>query len=91
MKFLFTVVASMIGVSVFATDLRDMKNSNMESKISQERDFSEVYLNTSPNKPVILDVDMCTDVDDLCAVRVATRLDDLGIIDLKALVIIYLL
>lgn len=86
MKFLFTIVASMIGVSVFATDLRDMRNNTVESNTSQERDFNEVYLNTSPNKPVILDVDMCTDVDDLCAVRVATRLDDLGTIDLKALV-----
>lgn len=32
---------------------------------------------------MILDVDMCTDVDDVCAARIATALDDEGIIDLK--------
>ena len=32
---------------------------------------------------MILDVDMCTDVDDVCAVRIATALDDDGTIDLK--------
>ena len=45
---------------------------------------TEIFLNTELNKSVILDVDMNTDVDDVCAVRMATTLDDLGIIDLKA-------
>ena len=33
--------------------------------------------------PVILDVDMATDVDDATAVRICTELDVEGIIDLK--------
>ena len=32
---------------------------------------------------MIVDVDMCTDVDDACALRIATALDDDGIIDLQ--------
>ena len=48
------------------------------------RDLSKPFLNTEPNKWVIVDVDMNTDVDDVCAVRMATALDDLGVIDLKA-------
>lgn len=49
----------------------------------EERDNNQLFLNTSPNKPVILDVDFCADVDDVCAVRIATALDDEGVIDLK--------
>lgn len=56
---------------------------NINNKLSTDRN-NELYLNRNTNKPIILDVDMCTDVDDLCAVRVATALDDAGIIDLKA-------
>lgn len=48
------------------------------------RDTSKLFLNNQPAKPFILDVDMNTDVDDVCAVRMATALDDLGVIDLKA-------
>ncbi|MBQ5875990.1 MAG: hypothetical protein IIW60_08995, partial [Alistipes sp.] len=49
----------------------------------EERAENELFLNTSPNKPLILDVDFSTDVDDVCAVRIATALDDQGVIDLK--------
>ena len=48
------------------------------------RDLSKPFLNNEPGKLFILDVDMNTDVDDVCAVRMATALDDLGVIDLKA-------
>lgn len=48
------------------------------------RDLSQPFLNTELDKNLILDVDMSTDVDDVCAVRMATALDDLGVIDLKA-------
>lgn len=51
----------------------------------EDRNINELYLNTTPQKKVILDVDMCTDVDDVCAVRMATALDDDGIIDLKGI------
>lgn len=37
-----------------------------------------------PPVPLILDMDFSTDVDDVCAVRIATSLDKLGQIDLKA-------
>ena len=49
----------------------------------EERNDDELFLNTSPRKPLILDVDFSTDVDDVCAVRMATALDDQGVIDLK--------
>ena len=49
----------------------------------EDRNVDELYLNTTPGKEMILDVDMCTDVDDVCAVRIATALDDDGTIDLK--------
>ena len=40
-------------------------------------------LRSERHKPVILDVDMCTDVDDVCALRIATALDDAGVISLR--------
>ena len=59
-------------------------NRNIEGTILEvERTINELYLNTAPGKKVILDVDMCTDVDDVCAVRIATAFDDEGVIDLK--------
>lgn len=48
------------------------------------REPGELFLNTAPGKKMIVDLDMCTDVDDACALRVATALDDAGIIDLQA-------
>lgn len=48
-----------------------------------ETDAGKPFLNTSPGKAVILDVDMSTDVDDVCAVRIATAMDTAGIISLK--------
>ena len=53
------------------------------NNISEKRDDNNLFLNTTPHKSVILDVDMCTDVDDVCAVRIATALDDNGTINLK--------
>lgn len=50
--------------------------------VMEGRDESELFLNTSPGKKMIVDLDMCTDVDDACAIRVATALDAEGIIDL---------
>lgn len=38
-------------------------------------------------KPFIVDLDFCTDVDDACAVRVATSLDKKGIIELKGMML----
>jgi pyrimidine-specific ribonucleoside hydrolase len=51
--------------------------------VSTARNTRELYLNSTPRKKMILDVDMCTDVDDVCAVRIATAFDDEGIIDLQ--------
>ena len=51
----------------------------------EDRNMDELYLNTALGKEMILDVDMCTDVDDVCAVRIATALDDDGTIDLKGI------
>ena len=55
------------------------------NNISEKRDDNNLFLNTTPHKSVILDVDMCTDVDDVCAVRIATALDDNGTINLKGI------
>lgn len=49
--------------------------------------FTEDYLlygNERNQKPVILDMDMSTDVDDVCALRVAINADIVGDISLKA-------
>ena len=44
---------------------------------------NDVYLNKEPKKPVIIDLDMAGDIDDVCAFRIADGLDDEGQIDLK--------
>ena len=49
-----------------------------------DRDENNLFLNTAPGKKMIVDLDMCTDVDDACAIRLATALDDDSIIDLQA-------
>lgn len=41
------------------------------------------YLSNTNNKPIILDLDMTGDIDDVCAFRVATELDDENVIDIK--------
>ena len=51
-------------------------NREKESKYT---DFDE--------KPFIVDLDFCSDVDDACAVRVATTLDKMGVVDLKAMML----
>lgn len=50
--------------------------------IGEVKECINEYINDSP--PFILDVDMSTDVDDVCAVRIATELHNQGKIDLKA-------
>lgn len=47
-----------------------------------KRDDVSAFLNTKANKKVILDVDMSTDVDDVCAIRMATSMDSASLIDL---------
>lgn len=64
------------------------EKSNTEFKSSSfpfgaDRGISQPYLNRTAGKLFILDADLNTDVDDVCAVRMATALDDLGVIDLK--------
>lgn len=54
-----------------------------ETDLNTDREVNQLYLNSTPGKEMIVDVDMCTDVDDACALRIATALDDDGIIDLK--------
>lgn len=56
-------------------------NETIEEEVLEE---GFPYLNTAAGKPVILDVDMSTDVDDVCAVRIATAMDTAGIISLEA-------
>ena len=50
--------------------------------LMEGRNEKELFLNTSPGKKMIVDLDMCTDVDDACAIRLATALDADSIIDL---------
>lgn len=47
-------------------------------------DSSQISQATQVPKPLILDMDFCTDVDDACALRVAATLHKMGKIDLKA-------
>ena len=49
-----------------------------------DRDENKLFLNSSTGKKMIVDLDMCTDVDDACALRIATALDDDSVIDLQA-------
>ena len=67
----------------FACDCGVVRSSTGHSHRVKPHETGRLYLNTSPKKNVILDVDMCTDVDDVCAVRIATAFDDAGIIRLK--------
>lgn len=62
----------------------EVNASTYKFPFDETRDLGRPFLNTESGKYLILDVDMNTDVDDVCAVRMATALDDLGVIDLKA-------
>ena len=55
----------------------------MQSAAQSARRADTLCLRSERHKPVILDVDMCTDVDDVCALRIATALDDAGVISLR--------
>ena len=65
--------------------VQDSHRDNPYDLIIGDRNPHELFLNSSPGKKMILDVDMCTDVDDVCAVRIATAFDDEGIIDLRGI------
>ncbi|MBQ8234471.1 MAG: nucleoside hydrolase, partial [Bacilli bacterium] len=58
--------------------------TNYNFPFDSRRDITKPFLNQEKGKWLILDTDMNTDVDDVCALRMATTLDDLGVIDLKA-------
>lgn len=60
------------------------KENTYSFPFNETRDISKPFLNQEPKKWLILDADLNTDVDDVCAVRMGTTLDDLGVIDLKA-------
>ena len=63
--------------------LGSCQTDGSQTDLNIDRNPDELFLNTTPHKKMIVDVDMCTDVDDACALRVATALDDDGIIDLQ--------
>jgi hypothetical protein len=50
-------------------------------------DNTENSIEIVTGSPYIIDLDFSTDVDDACAIRVATTLDKQGIIDLKAMML----
>jgi hypothetical protein len=60
-----------------------------EMQDSEDEDMEEIHEEevTETSNPYIIDLDFCTDVDDACAVRMATSLDKLGVIDLKAMML----
>lgn len=72
-------------LTIFIVAVIALASCKSQSSGLSSRDNNSLYLNQTPRKPVILDVDMCTDVDDVCAVRIATALDDAGIINLKGI------
>lgn len=72
-------------IFLFGCKVQDSHRGTSYDFVLGDRNPHELFLNSSPEKKVILDVDMCTDVDDVCAVRIATAFDDEGIIDLKGI------
>ena len=68
-----------------ATLLGSCQTDGNQTDLNVDRNTNELFLNTTPHKKMIVDVDMCTDVDDACAVRIATALDDDGVIDLQGI------
>lgn len=58
--------------------------ANEQVQISIEESLVD-YNQDRTGKPIILDLDFCTDVDDACGIRVAGTLHKRGIIDLKAI------
>ena len=77
--FLFVLVFFNVFLTVNATEM------TYSFPFDETRDISKPFLSQEPKKWLILDADLNTDVDDVCAVRMATTLDDLGVIDLKAI------
>lgn len=74
----FVYAASKESAQVFS---QEYKNSYEKYKINRGK---TLYINNSPGKEIIIDVDMSTDVDDVCALSMACALDSLGIISLSA-------
>lgn len=57
---------------------------NIDSKYTIERDYNTYFVRNTANKPMIIDTDIGSDVDDACCLRIATQLDTEAVIDLKA-------
>ena len=66
-----------------STEFDSSVSENDINSCAETESKTNVFLTSANNKPVILDVDMSTDVDDVCAIRMATSMDDAGVIDLK--------
>lgn len=74
------------GIAISFADEKDSKFKNLIQKISENDivvDNLQVKQDNSPI-PYILDMDFSSDVDDVCALRVADVLDKKNIISLKA-------
>lgn len=73
---------------VYAASKEDAQSFAQEYKETSEKyntDHGEIlYINNLPGKEIIIDVDMSTDVDDVCALSIACTLDSLGVISLSA-------
>lgn len=73
---------------VYAASKEDAELFAQEYKNTSENyniDHGEMlYINNIPDKEIIIDVDMSTDVDDVCALSIACALDSLDVISLSA-------
>ena len=73
---------------VYAASKEDAELFAQEYKKTSENyniDHGEMlYINNVPDKEIIIDVDMSTDVDDVCALSIACALDSLDVISLSA-------
>lgn len=73
---------------VYAASKEDAELFAQEYKKTSENyniDHGEMlYINNVPGKEIIIDVDMSTDVDDVCALSIACALDSLEVITLSA-------
>lgn len=63
--------------------LLETKTVEVIKDYESERNELGLYFSNKPKRPLILDMDLSSDVDDLCALSIACTLDKMGVFDLK--------
>ena len=81
-KIEYCVIIISFMIILFPCYISANENESAQNKLVQ----NAVAINPIPT-PVILDVDMCTDTDDMIAVRIIQEYDKQGFVDFKALML----